>query len=431
MHGGGKFASAVLSYRRAISLKPENAEAYSNMSISFLELKRADEALESCDKAVSLRPKYFDARLNRGIVLQELDHIDAALENYNAALELEPLRAVAYSNRGNAQREMGHFRQALDDYDRAISIDTGLAEAYWNKALTLLLLGEFESGWPLYEWRWKRKAIAGQERKFGKPLWIGKESIEGKRILLHCEQGLGDTIQFCRFANLVAKRGAHVVMEVPHQLIVALHGLEGVHEWVERGQPLPRFDFQCPLMSLPLALGIKDVLVSFRFPYLTSDEAKRRRWTVRLGPRTRRRVGLVWSGNVDHKNDSRRSIALARMIEKMPPDFEYFSLQKEVREGDKSALAASTLSHFGDDLFDFSETAALCSLMDVVVSVDTSVAHLSAALGKRTFILIPYIPDWRWLLERTDSPWYAAVRLYRQDSSRDWDEVLCRVATDL
>lgn len=431
MHHCGQIKGALLSYGRAIAIKPDYVEAHSNKSISLLKLKLPDEALVCCETALSLKPNYADAHLNRGIVLQELGRFNEAVLSYDSALALEPHKAQAYSNRGNALRELSHFKRALEDYDEAISIDSEFAEAYWNKALTLLLLGEFELGWPLYEWRWKRKAIAGQEREFGKPLWLGADTLGGKCILLHSEQGLGDTIQFCRFAKAVARRSARVVMEVPRHLATALRGLEGVDEWVERGQTLPEFDYHCPLMSLPLALGTDDRTGPSGFPYLSCDSIKARHWADRLGPKTRRRVGLVWSGNAEHKNDFWRSIDLGKLIEKLPDDREYISLQKEVRDADRPILAASAVRHFGDELVDFSDTAALCSLLDVVVSVDTSVAHLSAALGQETLILLPHLPDWRWLLERTDSPWYPTARLYRQDSSRDWESVLSRVAVDL
>ncbi len=250
--------------------------------------------------------------------------------------------------------------------------------------------------------------------------------------MLHSEQGFGDTIQFCRYAASVAALGARVILEVQKGLLVLLTGLAGVAELVERGAPLPAFDYHCPLLSLPLAFQTEPDSAPGRQPYLRCDAHKLQAWSDRLGRKTKPRIGITWSGSAAHSNDGNRSIALATWLPYLSDDFEYVSLQKEVRESDRATLLQhNELRHFGEDLQDFGDTAALCALMDVVVCVDTSVAHLSAALGRPTWVLLPRVPDWRWQLERADTPWYPSARLYRQTTRGDWNAVLARVASDL
>ena len=330
-------------------------------------------------------------------------------------------------------KELKQLDAALTSYDIAIELKRDYAEAYWNKSLALLLQGEFIKGFNEYEWRWKNeniKKIAG-ERSFTQPLWVGNESLANKTILLWSEQGLGDSIQFCRYAKLVKSLGAKVLLDVPKPLVALLDELEGVDLLIEKGKPLPNFDFQCPLMSLPLAF--KTDLNSIPNPtdYLKNIAEKVEVWSKRVGEKSNPRIGLVWSGSTGHKNDHNRSLTLTDVIKHLPPNFEYVSLQKEVREADKDVLSNSAIKHYGDQLVDFADTAALCDLMDIVISVDTSVAHLAGALGKTTWILLPYVPDWRWLLDRDDSPWYASAKLYRQGEDRQYAPVLERIANDL
>lgn len=291
-----------------------------------------------------------------------------------------------------------------------------------------MLRGNFNDGWRAYEWRRLTPEFASFRREFPEPRWTGDEDIRGKRILLHAEQGLGDTIQFCRYARQVAELGAHVIMEVPGTLIPLFRGLEGVHEWVAAGQPLPQFDIQCPLLSLPLAFGTTlDTLPGAR-SYLSADALKVRAWQARLGEGQKPRIGLAWSGNDAHKNDRNRSILLAALLPFLPEAFDCFSLHKEIRAADRQVLEQSgRIKTFCDELTDFSDTAALVECMDIVVSVDTSVAHLSGALGKPTWVLLPYVPDWRWMLERTDSPWYPAMRLFRQQAIGDWEGAFAKL----
>ena len=456
---------AVMSYGKAIALKPDYAEAYADLGNVLLELNRLEDALASYDKAIAIKPKFSKALNHRGVALKELKQLGGALASYDKAIAMNPEYAEAHYNRGNALEKLKQLEEALASYDKAIAIKSDFleavynrgialkklrrlgeavtsydkaivirpdfAEAHWNKSVTLLLAGDFEQGLKLFEWRWEVEDSGSPKRNFPQPLWLGVEDIAGKTILLHAEQGLGDTIQFCRYAKMVKSLGARVVLEVPSSLSGLLNGLEGVDTLVQTGQALPEFDYHCPLMSLPLAFKTELLTIPSPSPYLCADANKLEQWSAKLGERNKPRVGLVWSGSTTHKNDQNRSLTLQELLACLPKNYEYLSLQKEVRQIDVELLAGSGIRHYGQELKDFSDTAALCALMDIVISVDTSVAHLAGALGKPAWVLLPYVPDWRWLLDRDDSPWYESVRLYRQGEDRQWESVLQNVAQQL
>jgi hypothetical protein len=427
-----QFSAAVASYDQAIASKPDFADAFFNRGNAFQELKKFDAAIASYDMAIAIRPDYVDAFSNRGNALQELKEFDAAITSYNMAIAIRPDYVDAFSNKGNAQQNLKQFDAAIACYDQAIGIDPDYADAHWNKSLAMLLQGDYDNGWQLYEWRCKTIDFAPTRRNFTQPLWRGNDSIEGKSILLYSEQGLGDTLQFCRYIRLVSALGARVILEVEPALIGLLKQIGGIAGFVAKGDLLPEFDFHCPLLSLPLAFKTTIETIPSSRKYLSASADKVNEWMSRSGRKTKPRIGLVWSGSARHSNDRNRSLSLSSLKACLPGGYQYVSLQKEVREIDQAALRSGpAISHCGDKLKDFDETAALCELMDLVISVDTSVAHLSAALGKPTWILLPFLPDWRWLLDRNDSPWYDSVRLYRQESPGDWQSVLKRVHADL
>jgi tetratricopeptide (TPR) repeat protein len=422
----------VASCDQALALKPDYAEAHANRGVALYGLHRYAEAIASYDAAIAYKPDYLKAHTNRGVALHGLKQWDAALASYDRAIALQPDYAQAHASKGLTQHACGQWDAALASYDTAIALDAGDAQSRFNKSLTLLLRGEFAAGLPLYEWRWQTEKSKPRQRDFAQPLWLGAEPVDGKTILLYSEQGFGDTIQFVRYARLLAAQGARVVLEAPQALLGLLHGLEGVHTQVATGSPLPPFDMHCPLLSLPLAFKTGLHSIPAADAYLHSDAARVQQWTERLGPKTKPRIGLVWSGSAEHANDSNRSLALASLLPHLPHHLEYVSLHKDVRDADRSCLAAhGSIRHFGEQLNDFSDTAALVTLMDLVISVDTSVAHLSAALGRPTWILLPLVPDWRWMMDRNDSPWYPSARLYRQRADGDWDGVLAKVRSDL
>jgi Flp pilus assembly protein TadD len=428
------FQRAIQLYDQAIALNPSHAEARYKRGNALKNLGRLDAALASYDQAIERRPDYAYAYCNRGVVQQSLGLKAAALSSYDQAIALDPTDAMAHYNRALLMQDLFRWDEALSNYNQAISIDPGYADAQFNRSLALLFRGDFENGWRGYEWRWKnaRRLSLGDPRNFSQPLWLGAESIAGKRLLLYGEGGLGDTLQFCRYAPLSAALGATVLLEVQAPLFGLLSNLEGVSQLIATGSPLPPFDYQCPLMSLPLAFKTTLDTVPATSRYLHSDQAKVTRWRALLGEGNRPRVGLVWSGNPNNWIDQHRSIPLADCVAHLPPEFQYYCLQRHVRERDKAILDSTQfIVSFDDDLLDFANTAALCECMDVVISVDTSIAHLSGALGQRTWVLVPFTPDWRWLRDRDDSPWYPTVKLYRQKVAGDWNEVFARVANDL
>jgi hypothetical protein len=306
-------------------------------------------------------------------------------------------------------------------------------------------VGNYPQGWADYEWRWKDQQgwIIKEKRNFPQPLWLGETSLAGKSILLQSEQGYGDTIQFCRYAPLVAALGARVMLEVPKALLGLLQSLEGVAQLMVHGEPLPPFDCYCPLLSLPLAMNTLLSDVPARVPYLKPSEAHSRRWQNRLGDRRGPRVGLVWSGGFRPGRpelwsvNDRRNIPLAKFAALKHPGIEYYSLQKgQPAESELEELAAHDwdgphIKDFTSEIDDFADAAGLIEQLDLVISVDTATAHLAGALGKPVWILNRYDTCWRWLLDRDDSPWYPTVRLYRQERPGDWESVLRRVSSDL
>jgi tetratricopeptide (TPR) repeat protein len=419
----GRTEEALASYERAIELRPAYAEAFNNRGIALRELKRTTDALASYDRAIELRQTYAEAYNNRGVALAELKRFDESLISYAKAITLKRGYAEAYNNSGAALYLLKRHDEARKCYDQAIACDANYADAHWNKAQLTLLQGDFARGWTEHEWRWK---ILPAVQDFAQPLWRGDDAIAGKTILLHSEQGLGDTIQFCRYAPLVAERGAHVILEVQSPLKRLMADIPGVTQVIAKGEPRPAYDFHCPLLSLPLAFGTR--LETIPPSRLRAHAEASIDWTPRLGPNHRPRAGLAWSGSATHKRDQDRSIALRAMLPLLDIEATFVSLQKEVRASDAGLLKErSDILDLRDSLGDFSDTAALVSQLDLVISVDTSVAHLAGALGKPVWVLLNDVPDWRWLLGRDDSPWYPTARLFRQDATCDWDRVIARV----
>jgi len=440
-----QWEAALASYDRAIAIQPDYAEAYLNRGVVLAELERWQAALASYARAIELDPDYAEAYYNRGNLLKDVGQWQAALANYDHALVINPRYAEAHSNRGTVLCELNRVPEALACYDVALAIDPDLPEAHFNRSVPRLLAGEYESGWRDYEWRWKLEDswLESDKHDFTQPLWQGEESLAGKTILLHAEQGLGDVIQFCRYATLVAELGARVILEVPHTLAGLLKSLRGVAQVVVRGQPLPAFDYYCPVLSLPFALRTTLASVPARIPYLRCDAERARYWQGRLGARTKPRVGLVWSGIVRLDKpklwslNKRRNIPLKKLAVLKRPDIEFYSLQKgQPAESELEALLTSgwdgpEIINYTSELRDFADTAALIEQLDLVISVDTSTAHVAGALGKSVWLMNRFDTCWRWMLERTDSPWYPTLRLYRQERPGDWDGVVNRVGRDL
>ena len=431
LHGAGRFEEAIAQYRHALTLSPRHPEILYNLGNAYLARDRISEALASYDEALANNPSHVGARVNRGNTLLRFNRPADALEGYEQALALMPDHPQILTNRGHALRRLDRPQAAQASLAAAIRQSPDFPEAHFESALAHLTLGDFKAGWKAYEWRWKTGAFADKRRSFRQPQWHGNMPIVGKTILLHAEQGFGDTFQFIRYAPLVASRGARVICEIQPELVSLLSALESI-EIIAKGDPLPQFDVHCPLLSLPLAFGTELATIPAQVPYLAAPTARVAHWRGRLGEGGPR-VGFVWSGSPAHKNDANRSIPLAhfsQLIANLP--LACFSLQREMREADREALQRlPKLVDLGPELSDFADTAAVISLLDVVVSVDTAVAHLAGSLGKPVIILLPHAADFRWLRERSDTPWYPTAKLLRQPAFGDWDSVIGGLAGEL
>ena len=419
---------ALLSFDRAITLKPDYADAYSNRGVLLNRLNRFEEALLSFDRAITLKPDYADAYSNRGNALKDLNRFDDALESYDRAIVLKPDCVEAYNNRAIVLQDVKRLDESLQSYDYAIALKPNYIDAYWNKSLLKILTGEYLEGWQLYEWRWKKEPLNNSLRVYEQPIWLGNESLINKTVLIYPEQGLKDYIQCIRYSALLEQLGATVILEVPLPLMKLASSLKGQFMLVESGSSLPDFDFHCPVMSLPLAFKTTVETIPTQMPYLFADKDKKKAWNKKLGKKILPRIGLVWSSSMEHKNDHNRSLLLKQLEALLELPVEFHSLQKEVREIDVNTLIDFHHIHqHQNDLLDFSDTAALVDAMDVVISVDTSVAHLTGAMGKKVCILLPYAPNYRWMLDRADSPWYPSATLFRQPAIGDWESVIAEV----
>ena len=435
-----RHAEAIASCDQAIALRSNYPEAHNNRGNALNALGRHTDAVASYDKAIGFAPKYAEAYNNRGNALYHLGRAEEAASSYELAIAARPDYAEAYNNRGNALSSLQRCEPALASYDRAIALKPDYTEALFNKSMLLLLMGRFTEGWRLYEWR-KKKAIPIAARDYPQPLWLGEFDLTGKTILLYEEQGLGDTIQFCRYAPLVAQRGARVILEVPPQLTRLAAGLAGVAQVIETGHPLPAFDFHCPLLSLPLAFKTGLATIPAAVPYLKADQAQSKAWQERLGAKAKLRVGLVWSGGIRPNQpvsvNQRRNIPLAKFAVLKNPDVAFYSLQKgqpgeaELAELKHNRWGGPDIVDLAGAISDFADTAAFIDNLDLVITVDTATAHLAGALGKPVWILNRFDTDWRWLLGRSDSPWYPTVSLFRQENPGDWDGVIQRIKAEL
>lgn len=431
--GLGRPADALAAFDRLLALFPRHGEARLNRGIALAGLERHEEALVDFDAALATAPGSPMAHYNRGIALFSLGRYADAVASYDRTLAAAPDHVKALNNRGLALQALNRHPEALASYGRAVEIQKDYADAHFNQALALLTIGDFRRGFQEYEWRWRRTGMPAERRGHGRPLWLGEYPLQRKTILLQAEQGLGDTIQFARYVPLLARAGAKVVMEAQQELVPVLAQVDGAARVVARGQPLPAFDVYCPLGSLPLALKTDAASIPADTPYMKADDARIAKWQARIDGSGRPKVAVAWSGNVRHSNDRNRSIALSQLAALWPADrVRFVSIQRELRNDDAQLLAAEErVTQVGADLDDFADTAAVLALVDLVITVDTSVAHLAGAMGRPVWILLPFSPDWRWTLEGESSRWYPTARLFRQPSLGDWASVIERIRSEL
>jgi len=464
----GDFDDALVRYAKAISLAPDYAEAYSNRGLALHEMKHFDRAITSYDRAVALDPELSVAWFNRGNTLKKLGRFEEAVTAYTQALMIAPSNAEACSNMGDALQSLGRFTQALSLYERAIALRPGFAEAWsnrgvclkalklfaqalasfdqatalapnyaeapWNKALTLLLTERFEEGWKLYEWRKKAREPAG-DRFHHRPAWLGQDDLFHKTLLVHAEQGLGDTIQFSRYLGLLRTQGARVLFAPQSPLRGLMSKLDAACEILDEGIVSPEFDFHISLMSLPLVFSTDLWNMPARAAYLHAEEERVEKWKDRIGFEGFR-IAICWQGNTGNI-DIGRSFSVHHFFDlSQIPGLRLISLQKGPGEAQLQGLPPGMgVETLGAD-FDagpdaFLDTAAVMQCCDLVITSDTAVAHLAGALGVKTWVALKHVPDWRWFLDRDDSPWYPSMRLFRQEFPGDWDGVFANMKAAL
>ena len=465
-----RYAESLISYQHVLKLDPAHADALYGRGCVLLKLGRLDEALSYLNRCDDLRPHQAAVIEQRGLVLFNMKKHEDALSDFLRAHALNPLNHETCNNIGSSLQLLCRDEDALPWFDKAIALRADCVPALVNKAFTLtqlrrldeafatfhhaksldpddadlafqlslleLLTGNFRNGWVGREARWRMRARPGSYPQFPQPLWRGDADLRGKTLLVLEDEGLGDTIQFARYIPMLVARGARVILRVGDPLHPLLSELPDVAECSPKSAPmLPSFDLHCPICSLPLAFETRLDTIPADIPYLPAPPRSRvQAWEDRLGEggvRRRLRVGLVWSGRPTHVNDHNRSIPLQMLSRILDVDAAFISLQRDPRPSDKVVLERTGILDLTSHLTDFAETAALVSCLDLVISVDTSVVHLAGALGRPVWTLLPYAPDWRWLLDRDDSPWYPTMRLFRQAAARDWADVLNRVRAAL
>ncbi|MBR1128919.1 tetratricopeptide repeat protein [Bradyrhizobium iriomotense] len=425
----GRLDEAEVNLREACKLNSSFPEALNNLSELLRLRERPEEAEACCREALRLRPDDVQAQVNLGNALREQGHFHEAESCFRAALDHSAAQPKALNNLGALLLDLGRPDEAIRSLRMAVSQTPDYADAHFNLGVALLLDGQFDEGWREYEWRWKQDRKKSQLRGFRQPLWDGGDT--GDRVLLlHAEQGLGDTLQFCRFVPAIAA-GRRVVLEVQRPLVPLLTGLPGIESIVALGDPLPSFDLYCSLMSLPRVLGITLETIPQQESYLRADPQRAAAWRQRVGQLDGLRVGVVWAGNQAMSGDRRRSIPLGQFSELADlPGVSFVSLQKGAAAS-QSPPPGLSLHDWTEDLHDFGETAALIEALDLVISVDTAAAHLAGALGRPVWLLNRFDRCWRWLLNRDDSPWYPSLRQFRQPQPGDWSSVLTDVRIEL
>jgi tetratricopeptide (TPR) repeat protein len=431
LHNLGRNHEALSALDKALLRDSGHIDALYNRASVLRALERIDEAAAIYERVLTLQPRHLKALNNFGNLLVELERNEAALAIFDRAVALAPDDPMTLNNRGIALQVLNRHDEALKCCERALAIDPAHADAHYNEGFIRLTLGDLRNGWPKYEFRFDKVEPMPPRRGFPQPLW-GGESFRGRRLLLHAEQGIGDTLQFVRYVPLIAHEGGEIILEVQRQLKTLLAPIEGVSSLVIRDEPLPAFDIQCPLLSLPRIFGTELGTIPSKVPYIEAPPERIEKWKRRV-PDSGLRVGVGWAGNPQFKADRSRSIGLARLAPLFAQaGVQFISLHREVRPEHAGLLKSlPRITHFGEELEDFADTAAIVSQLDLVISSDTSIVHLAGAMGVPVWVLLKFSPDWRWMLNSEESPWYPTAKLYRQPSLGDWESVVERVREDL
>jgi tetratricopeptide (TPR) repeat protein len=432
LHEDGQLREAAEVYRRAFALDPADHVIATNLGACYSELGALDDAIASCEHALLLKPDHAPAYTNLGIVFEKQERVADAVAAHRCAVAADPGYAKGHANLAVALRNAGEIDEALAVSRHAVALDPEQPLAQYNHAHFLLMNGDFANGFEAYRWRRKSKSLSDGDPTFSGPEWQG-EPLDGRTLLLFAEYGLGDALHFVRYLPMVTARGGSIVLQVQPALASLLRLLPDVTV-IPRGEPLPAFDLQLPLMSLPRVFGTTLDTIPADVPYLHADPARLLRWRAALADVTALKVGVAWAGNIRHKGDRQRSLSAEAVLPRLVmPGVQLYSLQKEPRPDDGPVLAALNrdIVDLAPALGDFADTAAAVASLDLVIAVDTSVAHLAGALGRPVWMLTPYALDWRWLRDREDTPWYPTMRLFRQRRPREWDDPLMRLSAAL
>ncbi len=417
---------ALACFDAVLSHDPRRGDARLNRGSVLATMGRHTQALADFDAVLTQAPNHVEALYNRGTALLDLGRPTEALTAFDYALSQAPKNMRAWNNRGRALQMLNRHADAVASFEKAIALDKDYSDARSNLALSLLTLGDMRRGFAEYEWRWKRAGMADARRGYRGRLWLGEFPLGQRTILLSAEQGLGDTIQFVRYAPLLAQAGAKVALEVQPELKALLGAADGIASCHARGETLPPYDVYCPLGSLPLAFKTEPSTIPANIPYLRADDAHVEKWRPVIEALPGKRVALAWAGHARHPNDRNRSIDL-KLLEPLfgIEGVSFISIQRDLSDDDTALLARhADVTHLGAGLVDMADTAAVSTLTDLTIAVDTSVVHLAGAMGREAWVLLPYAPDWRWTLTGTHSPWYPQTRLFRQPTAGDWPSVI-------
>jgi tetratricopeptide (TPR) repeat protein len=426
----GRLAEARKLYERAIELRPDYAEAHNALGVLLVQ-NDPEQALASFRHAIAARPAYADAHNNMGIALQGLGRYEEAVASYRQALAIKPDHADAYSNLGLALRGLNRLEEAIGCFELAQAIKPDHVDAQLGEGLVRLALGDYAGGWKKYVWRHLTANFSHGKKRPPQPLWLGNWDVSAKTLLLHGEQGLGDTIMFARYVPLVAQRGAKIVLAVQRPLAALMTTLKGVSTIRAQGEPIPPFDGFCPLPTLPLAFQTEVETIPTDVPYLSAPADRVAKWRPIMEALPRPRIGLMWAGAVSPIY--RRSSPLRLLLPLLElRAFHFVALQKEVPAEDGPLLQGAPMATFlGERQADLADAAAMIAMLDLVITIDTSIAHVAGAMGKPTWVLLPFSTDWRWFVGRGDTPWYPTARLFRQPAPGDWETVVAQVTVAL
>jgi len=419
-----KAAEAEVAFRKVLDLKPNNAHAWSNLGVVLREQKKLDESESAYRKALELQPESASFYSNLGNLLRDQHRLQEAKTASEKAAALKPKTAQYHCNLAGTLRELGEFEQAKKSYQQALSLDPSNAEAHITLGMILLAEGDYKNGLAEYEHRWQGKELNDRRHQFKQPEWHG-ESLQDCTLLVWQEQGFGDFLQMIRFIPHLLQRGAKIVLECQPKLQHLMKSFPGISTLIKPAQNPGQYDKHCPIMSLPARLQTDLSNLPKQIPYISIPKDKLKKWSKVFPKQKKTRVGLVWAGSTSHPNDYYRSMPLDEAIPLLQTsNVDFYSVQIKSSKDDKALLKKHQVTDLSKDIDDFADTAAIFQQLDLLIAVDTSVIHLAGALGRPAWLMVPAVPDWRWLLDRTDSPWYPSVQIFRQKKLGDWSSVI-------